>query len=143
MIIGFTGTAQGMTRAQMSTFYHKILRRSGLLIVQFHHGDCVGADEQAHNLVRKENPDIQIVGHPPKNPKQRAWCVCDVLMKEDDYIPRNHNIVDAVEEMVATPKGMKEELRSGTWATIRYTKKQGKALWIIWPNGVMTVGAYM
>ena len=28
-----------------------------------------------------------------------------------------------------------EELRSGTWMTIRYAKKIGKKLVIIWPNG--------
>jgi hypothetical protein len=43
--------------------------------------------------------------------------------------------------MVATPRGFKEELRSGTWATIRYTIKMKKLLTIIWPDGTIKVHA--
>lgn len=137
MKLGFTGTASGMTRAQKATFYHKVLRRSGLIIAEFHHGDCVGADAESHAMVRNENPNIHIVGHPPSNPIKRAWCQCDELMPEYPYLQRNHHIVDAVDEMVATPSGFTEVLRSGTWATIRYAKKQGRNVHIIWPDGLI------
>lgn len=35
----------------------------------------------------------------------------------------------------AAPKDFKEELRSGTWATIRYAVKQQKRVIIIFPDG--------
>lgn len=137
MKLGFTGTASGMTRAQKAAFYHKVLRRSGLIIAEFHHGDCVGSDAESHAMVRSENPGIHITGHPPRNPNKRAWCKCDELRPELPYLVRNHNIVDETDEVVATPSGFEEVLRSGTWATMRYTKKIDKTLRIIWPDGTI------
>lgn len=54
---------------------------------------------------------------------------------EPDWEPkRNHDIVDATEWLIATPKKF-EEIRSGTWATVRYAKKVKKPVTIIWPDG--------
>jgi predicted Rossmann fold nucleotide-binding protein DprA/Smf involved in DNA uptake len=39
--------------------------------------------------------------------------------------------------LVAMPDGP-EELRSGTWATVRYARKQGKDGRIIYPDGLVT-----
>ncbi len=37
--------------------------------------------------------------------------------------------------MVAAPKSFAEELRSGTWATVRYARKQKKPVVIVFPDG--------
>jgi hypothetical protein len=37
--------------------------------------------------------------------------------------------------VIAAPMSSAEILRSGTWATIRYARKAGKPVLIIWPNG--------
>ena len=39
---------------------------------------------------------------------------------------RNRNIVRAVDIMIAAPATDKEELRSGTWATVRYCRQARK-----------------
>ena len=131
MIFGLTGTHEGMTDAQ------KVMVRSAFKvwdIKEFHHGDCIGADKESHDIVTIMG-GVKRVIHPPSNPKRRAFCKGDVLLPEYPYIERDHHIVDAVQRMLGTPRGMNEELRSGTWATIRYAKKVGRRLTIIYPDG--------
>lgn len=131
--IGFTGTAKGMTRAQKSILAHWLPKTTD---VEFHHGDCIGADAEAHKIVRQEcTASSVIIVHPPDIDTKRAFCEGDVILDTFGYIARNHDIVDAVTQMVATPKGFQEELRSGTWATIRYAKKRSVPVTIIWPDG--------
>jgi len=43
--------------------------------------------------------------------------------------------VDETEWLWAIPGEFKEVLRSGTWSTIRYARKKGKKVLIIWPDG--------
>ncbi len=138
--LGFTGTAKGMTRAQKAVFRALILQPVWGVFNEFHHGDCVGADEESHKFIREDKPTVWIVGHPPINDKFRAFTECDFFLPPRDYIPRDHDIVDATERLVATPKGFKEELRSGTWATLRYARKLERELLIIWPDGTTAGG---
>lgn len=133
--VGFTGTQEGMSNKQRAAFT-KVIKETKA--THFHHGDCIGADADAHNIVRKlwPNPnDCRIVGHPPLNKNKRANCQFDFCLPPDEYLKRNHAIVNTCEVMIACPKEMEEELRSGTWATIRYTRKQGKRLIIIYGDG--------
>jgi len=98
-------------------------------VSEFHHGDCEGADQQAHEIA--ESLYIPIFIHPPTNPVARAFCSgAFVILKPKPYLERNHDIVDAVDFMLAAPKGP-EVLRSGTWATIRYAKQINKPLLIL------------
>ena len=100
----------------------------------FHHGDCIGADELAHQIACKLN--FHIVVHPPNNSRNRAFCgKCDEESGESDsvwwmpkkpYLSRNRDIVDQSNVLIAMPNDpMREELRSGTWSTIRYARKEG------------------
>jgi hypothetical protein len=57
----------------------------------------------------------------------------DVMHEVKPFIKRDKEIVDAVETMIATPAGA-EQVRSGTWTTIRYAKKQLKPVHIIMPR---------
>ena len=134
--IGFTGTRHGVNEIQKEEFLKLISHKD---FNEFHHGICVGSDEETDNIVNnyreKNKKEIKIVGHPPKYKKfMSSNCNCDVLMKPYDYLERNHNIVDACEILVATPD-TKEKLRSGTWSTIRYARKKGKRIYIIYPSG--------
>jgi hypothetical protein len=133
--VGFTGTRWGMTELQkqtvarvLATFAHK----------EFHHGDCIGADAQAHDLARTAG--YWIVGHPPTKSDKRAGCLCDELRPEKDYLTRNIDIVRESQVMVATPWGFEEEQRSGTWMTVRSARKMGRSLIIVWPNGTTKGG---
>jgi hypothetical protein len=54
------------------------------------------------------------------------------------HLKRNGHIVDASHVMIACPRLMHEELRSGTWMTIRYARRADKPLAIVWPDGSIT-----
>lgn len=125
MIVGFTGTQVGMTDAQVRALSEWIDTSD---IAEVHHGDCVGADQQFHEIVRLLKPDAKIHIHPPTNSSKRAFCSGDVLDPPRDYLDRNQDIVDACDTLLATPKEMTEQLRSGTWATIRRARKAGKTI---------------
>jgi len=128
MKVGFTGTQIGMSDHQKEQF---VLKLYDLGVTEFHHGDCIGADEEAHDIVREFFPDVKIHIHPPKYENKRAFKVGDVMYAQDDYIPRDRKIVDSTEFLIGAPKSNKEELRSGTWTTIRHARKTYKPLSIL------------
>jgi hypothetical protein len=133
VIAGFTGTKNGMTCRQKTAFGKIAIHlRDGS---EFHHGDCVGADEEAHDIVAvvRESYVINIICHPPINPKARALTDCNKYRKKKPYLDRNRDIVDESDVLIAAPKSLCEELRSGTWATIRYARRQGKPVIILDP----------
>lgn len=104
-------------------------------VEELHHGMCDGSDKECHNLARSLG-GIWIVGHPPINKKLFAKDLdVDELREPKDYLPRDHDIVDESDDMVATPYEFQEMLRSGTWATIRYAVKARKWVTIIYPDG--------
>jgi len=123
MKVGFTGTREGMSAQQKEAFALEIMR---LNPVEFHHGDCVGADAEAHDIVRALCPDTIIVVHPPLSDKQRAFRTGNIMRELMAYTPRDKNIVNQTDYLIATPKQDKEIVRSGTWMTVRYARKQSK-----------------
>ena len=141
--VGFTGTQRGMTAAQYAAVSELLLARfphavvtTPVRAVTFHHGDCTGADEQAHVIARICG--YFIVVHPPIDPKKRAWCTGDFAMTPAPYLERNAAIVRSTEVLVATPGERAEQLRSGTWATIRCARRLGRPVMIVWPDGCQT-----
>lgn len=122
MIIGFTGTQIGMSdRQKMSLRRHLV----SVGATEFHHGDCIGADADAHWIAI--GLGCRIVIHPPEISSKRAFCKwADCELPAKPYLDRNHDIVDCCDKLIAAPKSLEEELRSGTWATVRYAKKAGK-----------------
>jgi hypothetical protein len=130
MILGFTGTQEGMNATQKALFVGVLAR---LCPAVFHHGDCVGADAEAHALVRQHAPRCRIEIHPPTDESKRAFCDGDKIWPARPYLARNKNIVFFSDELVATPKSRTEELRSGTWSTVRYARKALKRVHMVWP----------
>lgn len=137
LIMGFTGTQEGMTNAQAGAV-RMILQT--YCPDEFHHGDCIGADEEAHRMVRtiRHASPPHIVVHPPNRTGKRAYCSGDITRPEKDYLLRNRDIVDESHAMIATPKESKEQQRSGTWSTVRYAKKQKKHVFLVLPDGTVT-----
>lgn len=131
-IAGYTGTQRGMNKRQSRRFIDGIV---AMKPTEFHHGDCIGGDEEAHFLVREFLPDCRIIIHPPDIDVKRAFCPADIVLPPKPYLDRNHDIVIAVDKMFVTPFEMDEQLRSGTWATFRFTKKIGKPYKLILPRG--------
>lgn len=129
--LGITGTHKGMTPKQKCTV-HAIV--GFLLPDEAHHGDCIGADAEFHDIIRELTKAV-IVVHPPINPTRRAWKQGDFVLKPKPYMVRDDDVIAESHLMLATPHGFNEIVRSGTWATIRHTRKAFKPLIIIWPDG--------
>lgn len=131
MIISFTGTRKGMTKHQANTFV-KLFYEYGAQV--FIHGDCIGADANAHDLAMAQ--EIEVLKRPCNIERQRAFTNGGQVIAEPEApLNRNRKIVDDGEQLIACPGTYEEELRSGTWATIRYAKRNHKPVTIIWPDG--------
>jgi len=130
MRLGFTGTQRGMTVEQQTTIW-KLL--SELQIDEIHHGDCIGSDAKMDAIAKAFR--IKTIAYPPINSYKRAYCDADEIKDPEEYLKRNHNIVDATEVLLATPLTADEVLRSGTWSTIRYAMKTHKPVYLIQPGG--------
>jgi hypothetical protein len=108
----------------------RLLQPQGISF-EFHHGDCIGADEEADGIARNLGGIIHI-HHPIKTYRQaNCYQSGDILYARRPYIARDHDIVNIAEYMYAAPKTMVEVLRSGTWATIRYARKRNKPIKIL------------
>lgn len=138
MKYGFSGTRFGMNEAQRKGFTEFLELYPP---TEFHHGCCVGADANAVECVRRTLHGVIVVGHPcnwPPLQDKEAIATSDQMRPCRKPLERNRLIVDETEALVACPKGP-EELRSGTWSTIRYARKIGRPILIIWPNGDVTL----
>lgn len=120
MIVGVTASRRGMTLNQLDELCEGLI---ALGATELHHGDCVGGDEQAHAIGRSLG--LRIVGHPPDNPRLRAFCDCDELRPELPYMVRNRAIVTTCELLAGGPDRPRSP-RSGTWLTIGYAERIGR-----------------
>ena len=127
-----------MTPDQLQKLSELLLQMKREGASEFHHGDCIGADAEAHHIARRFG--YQMHGWPPLNPKKRAFCKVDISHAAQDYLERNNSIVIRTDVLIACPKGMQEELRSGTWTTLRRARDSLRPYCIIFPDGTTQVG---
>lgn len=131
--LGFTGTRDGMTQAQMQVV-HSILLTG--MVEELHHGDCVGADAEAHALAQSES--VPLVLHPPEDDEYQAYCSGPGIRSKahpKPYLVRNRQIVYCTKELIATPAQDHEIKRSGTWATVRVARNLDRKIYIVPPDG--------
>lgn len=131
---GFTGTRQGMTGLQINEF-HRIIQENSPH--RFIHGGCHGADLQAHDIVYREK-GIYIEVWPAIGAKTPDWNALgkpNLLRPAKRPLERNADIVNLCDLLIATPHTVEEQLRSGTWATIRYARRIHRPYMIIRPCG--------
>jgi hypothetical protein len=136
LVVGFTGTRDGMTPNQKVTLRRLLTAfKEDNPHLEFRHGDCVGADAEAHVIAMGVGASIVI--HPPLIDRYRAYCTkAKRVFKPKEYLSRNRDIVDASPILVAAPKQEKEpsaDRAGGTWYTIRYARKKGSKLYILKP----------
>lgn len=138
MKVGFTGTRLGMTLPQLRAFQLTVcdIDTHDLVISEFHHGDCVGADTQAHDFMQTVRK-VEVHIHPPIDPKHRAWNHADVLYDPQKYHTRNRAIMRRADVAIACPENMKWRPGSGTWGTIVYARQRQKPLALIYPDGTV------
>ena len=140
MRIGFTGTRKGMNYIQ-SLKLQEMLRFDYDNVTEFHHGDCVGCDDNFDQLARYHLGETLIVIHPPKSVKYRAFCDRrdgnTRVEQEYGYLERNRHIVDSSDVLIAVPNSFEEQERSGTWMTVRYARKRHKPVVVIFSDGTV------
>lgn len=128
--LGFTGTRHGMTSGQQAQL--RIALTTLAHADAFHHGDCVGADAQAHAIARELGLPCHI--HPPLNRTLRAFCRGQVVYPPCEYLARNALIVQACAILLAAPQTREEVQRSGTWATVRHARRCGRQVILLLPE---------
>lgn len=143
--LGFIGTRKGLTREQFVLLGNTLkllidaFKQQGYASFSFHHGDCVGADKQFHEILRYydelRSATDRIIIHPPEETRYRAYCNSPWIHEPKPYLVRNRDIVDQVHGLIACPDSKLEKLHSGTWSTIRYARKHMQNIIILYPNG--------
>lgn len=137
--LGITGTRNGCTPAQLDAL-GRVMRNihadhgpeADGHEVAFHHGDCIGVDDEAHTMA--EDFGFWTVIHPPIDDKYRAYNVGDFTREPEQYLVRNQAIVNEVSLLIVVPSGAEaENPRSGTWATYRMAVRAGVETVVIQP----------
>ncbi len=77
--------------------------------------------------------------HPPSNDRVRAWKGSPDIRAPKRYLTRNKDIVRETDILIAAPAEIEEQIRSGTWSTVRYARKLGKPVFVILPDGTVHV----
>lgn len=136
MILGFTGTREGMTNVQRNAVADWLRSNQPL---EIHHGDCVGADSEFQDAAMLNvNLPLRIETHPCDLPKFRAHRKADKVHPVKPPMERNRIIVRTVELLLAAPQGpMSEQPRSGTWATVRLALSFRTPVIVVWPDGIV------
>ncbi len=138
MIIGFIGSRYGMTLEQKKVVLDLLTRFEAK---EVHHGDCVGADRQFHDMVIEL--DMTIVVHPPSNQRLRAYCIGDSdrvrVLPQRAYPERNLDFVEESDILIATSKSSAWIPRSRTWYTIGVATMRGKVVHVVYPNGEVEI----
>lgn len=134
-VISFTGSRSGLTKPQSLVLLDKILERKlQYKLVTLIHGDCIGADTDAHYIAMSE--ELEVRKRPCNIEPQRAFTLGgEIVSSPESPLQRNHKIVNDGNELISCPSGFGEKLRSGTWATTRYARKINKPILIIYPDG--------
>ena len=101
----------------------------------FHHGDCIGADAEAHDMIMGELPYVVHI-HPPLDPKMRAWKQGHELHPQKHYYERNKDIVGQSHYCLFFPIRRQPET-GGTWYTINYAKSINRQFTVCLPNGTL------
>lgn len=131
MKVGMTGNRYGMSKQAKQTFQDILAEGE---YNELHHGDCKGADADAHDLATFF--ELKTVAHPPIDESLRAFKKADIILPQKQYFVRNRAIVDSTQILFGFPLTMRKT-KGGTWYTMGYAIKQNRPLTIIWPNGTV------
>lgn len=140
MVVSFTGTRKGMSYAQgrqlvavlkwLAQAYAAGGPRAGGL--EFHHGGAEGADRTAAIMARAAGYFVH--WHPSPGVAKLDVFSTDPGCEDDTWhevfppLKRDKIMAKLCDVLVATPLTDQEEVRSGTWATVRYGRAAGKPI---------------
>lgn len=138
--IGFTGSQRGLAERQNARLFSIVQKlKENEMIGRIRHGGCKGGDTSFHLMIPPQYTN-KILIHPGDVNQFEFWNNLDGSFKVFEprpYLERNKDIVNPSKLMLVCPDGYIEKVRSGTWATYRYAKKQGKKIIIIYPDGII------
>jgi hypothetical protein len=136
IVVGFTGTRDDLTIFQKRAIVQQLerYRKQALRFIAVH-GDCIGADEFFATVAWQLGyyiiirPGVNSIGRNAA----RACTRANEELPGEPFLVRNRKIVGDSDILLAAPREPYNELRSGTWATIRHAKKVGVLTEIIYP----------
>ena len=110
--------------------------------IVLHHGDCVGADLQAHLLAYSHGWQVEIhpgadaEGASPKRAfsENKEFRHVRAIHVPAPYMERNMDIVVSSILLLSCPGGP-EKQRSGTWSTVRAAERMARMAVIFMPDG--------
>lgn len=137
-VLGFTGAQQGMTTFQKEKV-RKYLKNVILCSAAMEsappvalHGDCIGADEDFNEICAEL--DIPRYCRPCTITYKRAFTDAFQVAEPIAPLDRNRIIAEKCDLLIACPKEEREQLRSGTWTTVRATRRLNKTVLLITPS---------
>ena len=137
MIVAVTGTRKGATLQQLINFNSWLFELEE--VEKFLHGDCIGADAQAFECAKQLDWFIRTEAFPGcdkyGNSPYREYTLSDFIHPVQQYIKRNHIMVDMCDVLAVIPEQREEIYKgSGTWATKRYAEKTGTQFKLFLPE---------
>jgi len=138
IVLGFTGTSRTVLPCQQrAALEHYIKSHLKPLHIDYAiHGGADEGDDVFHNLCVGLGITVHV--WPSEKQKGKKWPGISVIVHPitpGTPLNRNRIIVAHATLMIACPKEHAEVLRSGTWATVRYTRAAHKPITMIYPNG--------
>lgn len=136
--VGVTGTREGLTSHQYRAGCRLLSDIASMseICPELHFGDCVGADSELYSIAHSMR--YWTVAHPPEVSGYRAHCPADQVLLPKSYLERDRDIVDDTDVLLVFPKGFIESKFGGTWYTVRYARRVGRSVLIVWPDGTET-----
>jgi hypothetical protein len=145
MRLGFTGTREDATEAQVKALASFVRGSSDdEYIEEAHHGCCKGSDKAFHNIMKMWFGDIpgKIQLHPPDNDRYEMqytdWEYDNCIWSpKKPYLVRDDDIVDESTHLAAFAKAGTNiaTIHSGTWYTVRKAIDHGLPVIIWYPDG--------
>lgn len=138
----FSGTLRGMTIAQQFGVMRAFMRLEGYKII--HHGGATGADEQAHTISERFLFERHIHWSmiADKRMKVTYRAADDVEYAPLPPLKRNRVMIDASTWLIAAP-ATRQEMRCGTWATVRYARERKINITLVFPDGSVSEERYV
>jgi len=138
----FTGTRKPVTDEQLDQMY-TIMRRlkDQHGYNRIFHGCAKESDRRAHLMAVALGLDRELY---PSNDEQETWASSQrsggttIIYPMRPPLDRNHYMLDRAgtnTRLIAVPHLSVEEIRSGTWATVRYARMLKRRITILWPDG--------
>lgn len=129
--LGFTGTRRRITAFQRALLLSLL---TGARPLNAHYGDCrTGADCELFTMCRALR--IWVISHPSDMDHMRGFAPAGEIREPKPPLERNRDIVAESDYLVALPFQEAEILRSGTWATVRHARGEGKTVVLLYPSG--------